>query len=83
LNVWPLKIIPRPPILELSELPEILGPASLVENTVVETPGNLSAVAGPGANVNSPHRQTEVDRLHALGIKGKWNHASILLSAKP
>ncbi|KAI9048878.1 hypothetical protein LZ554_006732 [Drepanopeziza brunnea f. sp. 'monogermtubi'] len=71
LKVWPLKIIPRPPILELSEFPEILEPASVVETAVVEIPGNLSAIAGPGANTNSPHRQTEVDRLHALGIKGK------------
>lgn len=39
---------------------------------------NLTATAGPDADVNSPHKMTEVDRLHALGIKGKGVKIAIM-----
>lgn len=61
LKVWPVKVIPRP---QIGRVPD--------GNTTISTitSQNLSPKAGGRAQVNSVHKQTEVDRVHALGIKG-------------
>ncbi len=58
-NVWPVRVIPRPVTAGQSTTSALKAAA-----------GNLTATAGSKANVNSAHRQTEVDRLHESGIKG-------------
>ncbi|PVH84726.1 subtilisin-like protease [Cadophora sp. DSE1049] len=68
LKVWPLRMIPRPVFRG--------GPGST--STFRAAASNLTAAAGSKANVNSVHRQTEVDRLHALGIKGKGVKVAIM-----
>ena len=60
LKVWPIRLIPRP-------MAEIEGGTSSGFN-VGST--NFTATAGSTADVNSPHKQTGVDRLHNIGIKG-------------
>ena len=63
LKVWPLRIFPRPETrLSAPPIPGTIDYARIV--------AAAPPTAGPRANTNSVHRQTEVDRVHALGIKG-------------
>ncbi|EFX03716.1 subtilisin-like protease [Grosmannia clavigera kw1407] len=68
-NVWPVRSIPRPAPI-----------GSGVTGTMVS--GNSSyhvtAQAGRGADVNHPHIMTGVDRLHALGIKGRGMKIAVM-----
>lgn len=60
LAAWPVRKIPRPR--------SVGYPIGIFNDTGIIY--NVTATAGFGANVNSPHSMTDVDRLHDLGIKG-------------
>lgn len=59
--VWPVKRIPRPLAVG--------SPPTGVYNVDGEN-YTYTATASKSANVNAPHRMTEVDRLHDEGVKG-------------
>ena len=63
-RVWPVTTVPRPDVIGGK------APATTLKSFAEEEPA-LSPQAGPRAEVNALHRLTEVDRLHAMGIKGK------------
>ncbi|EPE07156.1 subtilisin-like protease [Ophiostoma piceae UAMH 11346] len=60
-GVWPVRQIPRPA--------PIGGATGYMTNG--NTTYHVTAQAGPGADVNSPHKMTGVDKLHAAGVKGR------------
>lgn len=66
IKVWPVTIFPRP---------NAIGSQTLSPPTGVYNDGStnytLTATAGKGYNANTPHKMTDVDRLHEDGIKGK------------
>jgi len=62
LKVWPVKMFPRP-VTRLNALP-LEGLATAKKSAAI------APIAGRGANTNSIHKQTDVNRVHALGIKG-------------
>jgi hypothetical protein len=68
LKVWPIPIFPAP---------YAVNPPTGVYTWENGETFNVSATAGPNPNVNSPHKMTDVDRLHEEGIKGKFscNHS--------
>ena len=59
--MWPVKQIPRP-----APIGGATGYMTSGNNTY-----NVTAQAGRGADINSPHKMTGVDKLHAAGIKGR------------
>ncbi|KAH7360268.1 subtilisin-like protease [Rhexocercosporidium sp. MPI-PUGE-AT-0058] len=69
LKVWPVRMIQRP---------VVSGGPGISSSGFRAARSNLTATAGSGANVNSVHHQTGVDRLHALGIKGKGVKVAII-----
>ncbi|KAL2074241.1 hypothetical protein VTL71DRAFT_8019 [Oculimacula yallundae] len=69
LKVWPVRMIPRPIISG--------GPGPSASSFRAEG-SNITATAGSKADVNSVHKQTEVNRLHAAGIKGKGVKVGIM-----
>ena len=63
LKVWPVRLFPRPETRLTA--PPIEGLAASARKASA-----LPPTGGSRSNVNSVHKQTEVNRLHALGIKG-------------
>lgn len=62
-GVWPVKNLPRPAPIGCITTGNMVG----ADNKTY----HVTARAGFGADVNYPHKMTGVDKLHALGIKGR------------
>ncbi|CZS90101.1 uncharacterized protein RAG0_01247 [Rhynchosporium agropyri] len=69
LRVWKIRVIPRP---------IVTGRSGNFGSSLRAVVPNITATAGSKADVNSVHRLTEVDRLHALGIKGRGIKIAIM-----
>jgi hypothetical protein len=66
LAVWPVSIFPRPNAVGLA------NPRTGIYTYEDGTQYLVNATAGSGYNYNSPHKMTDVDRLHDEGIKGMY-----------
>lgn len=86
-DVYEIAILEIPDVLKVSSVRMIPRPDTRGQQAPA---GALKVKSTADSNTNSVHRQTEVDRLHALGIKGmksrlpkiRISHTNILASGK-